>query len=49
MENTKEEKAMTEMEQLMEMAKENIFSSFLDSDEAIENMEIITIINMLMA
>jgi|LSQX01.2.fsa_nt_gb hypothetical protein len=40
---------MTEMEQLMQMARENIFSQFLQTDEEKDAMEIILIIGMLMA
>ncbi|MEA4806758.1 hypothetical protein [Acetobacterium wieringae] len=38
---------MTEMETLMEMAKEHIFSKFLPNDEAIEAFSIFIILKMM--
>ena len=40
---------MTEMEQIIEMAKENIFSKCLEDEQAIEAMIEMTIIGMLMS
>lgn len=40
---------MTEMETLMEMAKEHIYSKFLPNDEAIEAFGIFVILKMLTA